>query len=206
MAADLSACWRQLVVTDILCKLIAFMVLTPLLGLAFRVMLASSGDAFLADQDILLFLLGPFGAACAVLAGGIWLAVVALEQAALLAILSAERAGLKTGVVQALHVAGRHALPVLEVTVRLVAFTLLAAVPFLAGIGTIYVLMLGDYDINFYLQEKPPEFLAAVAIATLLVLALVGVLLRLFSGWFLALPVVLFEQVPPRDAPRASRA
>lgn len=204
IASDLSGCWKQLVVTDLVCKAITFALLTPLLGVLFRVMLAMSGNAVVTDQDILYFLLGPVGWGCAVLAGGIWLAIVALEQAALLGILAAERQPGRLGVTGALQFAGSHALPVIKVTIRVVALTLLPVTFFLAAIGLIYAWMLGNHDINFYLREKPPVFFAAVACAVLSAAVLIGVLLRLFSGWFLALPILLFEQAPPRDALQVS--
>ena len=39
---------------------------------------------------------------------------------------------------------------------------LLIALPFLATIGALYWVFLRTYDINYYLTQKPPEFLAAV--------------------------------------------
>jgi len=206
LLSDLSGCWGRLVVTDLVCKTLAFVLLTPLLGLLVRVLLATAGDAVLVDQDILYFLLGPVGWVCAVLAGGVWLAIVALEQAALLGILAAERRRGTLGVPDALRFAARHAPPVIRVTVRMVAWTLLTAAPFLALIGLVYFVMLADHDINFYLREKPPKFLAACGLAGLAVATLVGVLLRLLTGWFLALPAVLFEGVAPARALSTSRA
>ena len=60
--------------------------------------------------------------------------------------------------------------------------------------------LLGKHDINFYLAERPPEFLLAVGIGGLLVIGLAFILLRLFSGWFLALPLIVFESASPRDS------
>ena len=65
--------------------------------------------------------------------------------------------------------------------------------------------LLGDHDINFYLKERPPAFLAALGIGGVIVVALAAVLLRLFTGWFYALPIVLFEDVSPARALRVSR-
>lgn len=78
--------------------------------------------------------------------------------------------------------------------------TLWLATPFLAGIGVVYFALLREYDINFHLAEKPPAFLAAVGLVVLLVLVLLRVLVPRIVGWSLALPLVLFERVPPRRA------
>jgi glycerophosphoryl diester phosphodiesterase len=60
--------------------------------------------------------------------------------------------------------------------------------------------LLGKHDINFYLAERPPEFFAAIGIGGLLVTGFAAVVLRLFSGWFLALPLLVFEGVSPRKS------
>ena len=72
-------------------------------------------------------------------------------------------------------------------------------------LGLAYLALLGGHDINFYLKERPPAFLAALVIGGVVVAALAAVLLRLFTGWFYALPLVLFEDVPPARALGASR-
>ncbi len=205
MRNDLACCFRQLVATDIVFKAIAFVLLTPLLGLLLRVILATSGNTLLADQDILYFLLGPAGWICALLIGGIWLAIVALEQSALLAVIAANRQNRSLSTSQAIYFAAYNALPVMKVTVRMVAYTLLMIAPFLVAIGLIYTLLLGEHDINFYLQERPPEFLLAAVLAFISGVALIGVLLWKFSGWFFALPAILFEQITTWDTLEASK-
>ncbi len=64
---------------------------------------------------------------------------------------------------------------------------------------------LREYDINYYLNERPSEFMVAVVVGAALIAALAYIVLRLYSGWFLALPLVLFYQVRASDALRASR-
>lgn len=177
----------------------------PLLGLLLQIILATSGSAFLADQDILYFLLGPAGWICVLLTGGIWLAIVALEQSALLGMVVANRQNSNPNISTAIYFAGYNALPVLKVTIRMVAYTLLTVSPFLVIIGLIYALMLGKHDINFYLQERPPEFVLAVLLASIAGFVLIGILLWRFSGWFFALPIILFEQVSSNDTLKASR-
>jgi glycerophosphoryl diester phosphodiesterase len=199
------ACWRQLALTDIVGKITAFALLTPLVALLFRAVLAVSGKTVLADQDILLFLLHPVGWLTGILAGALLLCIVGLEQAALMAVLYANQAGRRTDVAAALRFALAHAWPVLRVTARMVGGTVLAVAPFLAMLGVTYLTLLGDYDINFYLKERPPAFQAAAGIGGVIVVTLAAVLLRLFTGWFYALPLVLFDDVPPGRALSVSR-
>lgn len=92
IAWDFRLSWKSLVLTDVAFKLIALAVLTPLVGVLPRVLIAMSGNAVLSDLDIFYFFLGPAGWLCFLLVGTLWLAIVALEQASLLAILSATTA------------------------------------------------------------------------------------------------------------------
>ncbi len=203
---DYRTCWKDLALTDVTYKIIAFVLLTPLVGIVFRTLLAFSGKKVLADQDILVFFLGPVGWICFILVGAMALGIVALEQTALIGILAASRGRQCIGVIGAVRFTSTNAWPVIQVTARIVAWTLLTLAPFLAVAGLTFLTLLTDYDINFYLKEKPPEFLIAVSIGGLLVIVLVAVLLRLLTSWFFALPLVLFEDIRPSNALGESRA
>ncbi len=198
--------WRTLALTDIAFKLIALIVLTPLVSAVFRAWIASTGNAVVSDMDILYFFLGPAGWVCAVVVGALWLAIVALEQAALIGIVCARAADKKLGPIGALRFATAHAWSVLRVTTRMVAFTLVAVAPFLVVAATVYSVLLTQYDINYYLKEKPPVFQVAIGIGVVIGASLIALLLRLFTGWFFALPLVLFEGVIPREALKLSAA
>ncbi len=201
MTGDFRRCWKQLFVTDVVYKVIAFVVLTPLLAILFRVLVSLSGSAVLTDQDILFFVLGPVGWICIVLASALWLGIIALEMAALFAILvTTQVRGKPITVWRALWFALSKAWPVIQVTTRMVGWSLLTVLPVLAVAAIVYFLLLTDYDINYYLKVKPPVFYAALVAAVILAGALVIVFLRLFTGWFFALPLVLLEDIRPSRA------
>jgi glycerophosphoryl diester phosphodiesterase len=197
--------WKPLVLTSIAFRLIAFIALTPLVTLLFRGLLAVSGNAVVSDQDILHFFLGPPGWCCLIFVGGIALAIVALEQAALMAVIHAASENRRIGATAALQFAAANAWPVIRLAARAIFRTVLAAAPFLAALGAVYFTLLRQYDINYYLKEKPPVFAVAVAIGAIIGIALITVLLRLFTGWFFALPLVIFENVGPASALSQSR-
>ena len=198
--AEFRSCWKQLFLTDVIYKLIAFALLTPLFGTLLRVLVSLSGDDVLSDTDIAYFLIQPVGWICLILAGGVWLGIVALEQASLLGILRARDDEKRLSILAALSFAVKKAVPVLLLGMRLVTYTLVVLVPFLAVAGLVYWFLLTEFDINYYLNEKPPEFLIAVGIGVVLAVTLIAFMLRLLSGWFFALPILLFEGVPPRKA------
>lgn len=204
IAGRLKADWRTLVAADLLYKLLAFVILTPLLAGLFRCLLAVAGESVLSDVDIAMFLAGPFGWFCAIVLGAVWLGIVALEQASLLSILAARQIGKKLGTLDSLRFAASHAPAILRVSGRLIGWSLLATAPFILLAGGTYYWLLGEFDINYYLNERPTEFKIAVGIGVILAIVLTGILLRLYSGWFLALPLVLFAKTSPKTALRAS--
>jgi len=84
--------------------------------------------------------------------------------------------------------------------------TTLVAGPILALVGGVYWTFLRHHDINYYLSNRPPEFLWAAGIAGILVAGLVVLLAVKVVGWVMALPAVLFEDLGPRAAIRDSIA
>ncbi len=190
---DYRLVWKTLAITDIVYKIIAFLILTSVVGLAFRTMLRLSGRTVLADEDILYFLIEPVGWVSVIIVGALWLGIFALEQAALMAILSAAAQGHHLSYIGALQFALVHSRAVLRLTARLVSTMLLVIAPFLLVVGFIYIKLLTEYDINFYLTERPPVFILAVSLTTIILIAAMSLILRLLSSWFFALPLVLFE-------------
>jgi glycerophosphoryl diester phosphodiesterase len=202
---DVRASWKQLVLTDVACKALAFIVLTPLISVVFHLFIWRSGRTILVDEDILQFLLEPAGLACLLVTGVLTTAIWAWELAALMAIVCAAEHGRQLSVSNALQYAAGQAWAVVRLAARVVVFTLLAVTPFLAALGLVYWAFLTRFDINYYLAEKPPAFWIAVGCAAPIGLGMAAVLLRLTTNWFCALPLVCFEATPPRSALRVSR-
>jgi glycerophosphoryl diester phosphodiesterase len=191
--------WPQLFLTNGLYTVIAVVFLTPLLAVLSQLLLRLSGKAVLADQDLLFFLLEPAGWICVITLGALWLGIIILDQAALMAILAAPLDH-KTGTVVAIHFAMAHTWKISQVTARVIIRIGLLTAPFLGIAAVTYAMLLSEFDINFYLQEKPTEFIVAVSIGAVLVITLAILLLRFLSSWILALPIVLFEQIPASQA------
>lgn len=194
-----------MIVADLFYKLLAFMVLTPMFSILLRGLLILGGRDVISDVDIASFFISPFGLFCGISLGAVWIAILALEQASLIAILAARKNGTRLGVVGSLRFAVKSAPSAIRVSARLVGLSLLVIAPFLAIAALVYFWMLGEYDINYYLDERPLSFRVAVGIAVGLAVVLIGILLRLASGWFLSLPLVLFESVSTTTALRQSR-
>ncbi|MFN2168467.1 MAG: glycerophosphoryl diester phosphodiesterase membrane domain-containing protein [Anaerolineae bacterium] len=196
----LRAVWRPLVTADLAYKALAFVVFTPLSALLLRFLIGLSGKQALADQDILFFFLRPVGWLTLVAFGGLLAGMVALELAALMVIGFAADEGRTVRVFEALAATFRRAVSVWQVTARMIGRLVLVAAPFLAVVGVAYLALLTEHDINYYLTSKPPAYWAVLGIAVVAVAAWCVLALRMASGWFFALPLLLFEEVPPRRA------
>lgn len=197
--------WRDLVVTDIAFKVIAFVVLTPVLGLCQRLTIWLASDGLLSDTDFIYLFTHPVGLCCGILVASVWLAIRALEQASLLSILGAKDEGKRLQPLGAVRFAMSRGAKIWGLTGILIGIGLLVLVPFLIVALLAYRGLLGEYDINYYLQEQPSEFVFAVCIGACLALIALGTLLWVFSAWLLALPIVLFESQSARLALRSSR-
>jgi glycerophosphoryl diester phosphodiesterase len=77
---------------------------------------------------------------------------------------------------------------------------LLLAAPFLAAGGLVYVSLLTEHDINYYLDARPREFWIAAALIGGILLALLWVVVPRLLAFLYALPLHLFESLAPKEA------
>ena len=197
---DFLRAWPRLLATDVVYKIIAFVVLTPLVGLVFEFFMSTKGSSVLADQDILFFVLSPVGLATLVVVGAVSLAILTLEQACMMAIGFGETRNLHVRTTDALWFGARHAWSVTILALEIFIRVLLIAIPFLAASGLVYLLLLGEHDINFYLAGRPPVFLIAAGAVVALMAVMAVLIIRRLLSWAFALPLVLFEGVGPAQA------
>ena len=173
---------------------------TPLVGIAGKLLLRLSGQTALADQDIIYFLLTPSGIVALILFSALLITIIAFEQASMMLVCGYAIRGLHIGVIQSLHFTARRAICIFSFTNQLVVRLLAVALPFLATGGAVAWILITDYDVNYYLAEKPPDFLFAVTIIGLLLLVMFVLLVRRLLAWSLALPLILFSGVSPANS------
>ena len=201
---DFQRAWGRLLETDLFYKLVAFVLLAPLAGLVLNLFVARSGSSVIADQDIIWFLIRPVGLIGLAVMGGIVFAIVALESACLMLIGFGELRDSPIGAFAAIRRGLRSGTRIVQLTFRIVVVLLLTAIPFLVVIGLLYQQLLTQFDINFYLAERPAEFKFVVVLAILLTAVFAVLVIRRLGSWVLALPVLLFEARTPREALEAS--
>lgn len=206
IAKDLRQNAFSLIGADITFKMISFVILSPLISLLLRLFLWISGRPVLADTDIVLFLLHPVGWVTAVVVGGALLGVQALQQAALISVVLANTRHKSLRLITVFRFLCDRASELFRLTMRIVIQILLTAAPFLIVGGVLYLLLLTDHDINFYLTQKPPRFWLAVATIGIDLFAMVIIIVWKIVGWSFALQLVLFEKIPVAEAMSVSRS
>jgi glycerophosphoryl diester phosphodiesterase len=172
--------------------LLAAAIVTPMGAALIRFAVALSGEPALADQDIAFFLLSPVGLLCLIAVSSVLITATVLETALMMSIDLAARQGGRLRLVDGLwHVLARLR-ELLAFSAQLVVRLLLIAAPFLAVAGLIAWHFLTEYDINYYLAKRPPEFLGAAAAIGLVLGAMAAILLNRLLTWALGLPGILF--------------
>ena len=172
-------------------------VLFPLVGLVSRLLLSLSGSPVLTDQDILYFALTPTGAASFIFIGILLVFIVVFELACLMTIAGAAQGHRQITVLGALQRSLKQAPGILSFSFRLVVRLVLLILPFLAAAVVVALALLTEYDINFYLTERPPEFWWALILIGVLLSILLLILVHKLLDWSMSLPLVLFTDVSP---------
>jgi len=200
-AADLRRLWRNLAVTDLAYKAMAFAALTPGVTLLLYWLRAGASERVIADVEIpLFFLTTPAGIFSLVLGASLIVAISALETACLMAIGFGGVNGKILSVRSALRFGAVNAPNVLRLSGHMVLRLIAGAIPFVLAGGLTYLALLRAHDINFYLARRPPEFWIAGSIVVLIVAGIIAAVVRTAARWALAMPLLLFERVHPRHA------
>lgn len=206
----LKGSWRRILLAHLAVTALGFILFTPLIGITGRLLLRLSGQEALADQDIAWFLLSPAGLIALIVFSGLLIAILAFEQAVLMRIISGDIQQHRVSVLEAMLFTAARFQKLGLFAVRLVARVLIIVLPFLALAGVIALWLITDYDINFYLANKPPEFTAAVLMIGMVVAVMIFLLVRKLLAWSLSLPLVLFGESSPAtsfaDSERITRS
>ena len=190
----------QIFATHIAYVALGIAVFTPLAGIVGQSLLGLSGQSVLSDLDIAYFFLTPFGMLAAILFATLLITILVFEQASMMAVCGATLLGMRITFMSTLYFTVRRTKKIFLFAIRLVIRLLFITLPFLAISIAIAWVMLTDYDINYYLAEKPPIFFIAAASIGLILLTMFKVLFKHLLSWTLALPLILFSDVSPGDS------
>ncbi|MEL6807562.1 MAG: glycerophosphodiester phosphodiesterase family protein [Pseudomonadota bacterium] len=187
--------WLPFLAAHLFIRLIVTSLMVPLIAVALSVTLLFSNQTSLTDQDIAKFLFTPAGLIGAFAILCLLITALVLDVVVATAILRqrarkpSDALRLATGFV--LRSLPRLLPFILQLLVRVLAIL----VPFVVVGGAIAFFLITDHDINFYLTQRPPEFLTAVALIGCVLVVLAFVLLQKLSGWAVALHLALLDKV-----------
>jgi len=184
--------WRQVLNTHLIFTALGVIVFSPLVGFTGQLLVELSGQTALADLDIVYFLLSPPGLIALIVFSALTTGILAFEQATMMLLAKNMMDGRRMDTIEALLFVAVRSHKLLLFTVRLVARVLLLTLPFLAVVAGIAILFITDYDINYYLAERPAPFWIAAILMVVVLAAMVLLLVQKLIGWLLALPMELF--------------
>ena len=203
---DFRRTWPQLLLVTLATRVAVTLILLPGLALLLRFFLSRQDRTVLSDQEILFFFLTPIGALALVVVGGIWIGIALIEQAGLMVVGFGAAEDRRITWFNALRYVFRESPRIFLLGSHLLVRAALLVGPMLALVGGVYWTFLRQYDINYYLTNRPPAFLWAGGIAGVLVAVLAVLLAMKVVRWVLALPAVLFENLGAEAAIRDSIA
>lgn len=197
--------WGLMLVVYLTMQTLSVAILVPSVSLLVNLAVQLSAQSALTDQDIAMFLLSPVGFVVGLGVLSVVLAVQIASFAIMATIVRLPSNSAPRLLGQALsHVAGRFR-PLTGFAFRLILRVLALIAPFAAIAGWVALQNLTEYDINYYLTNRPPEFLRAVASIGVVVFVLAIILLRKLSDWAVAAHLVLFDQCRPSQCFKKSR-
>jgi len=197
--------WPQFLAIHLVVNVLVFVFLAPAAMLLLRLAVTLSGDVALSDQDIFFFVISPVGLLSFVILFAVFSIIMLLEYAALITAAWRTEQGLPASVVQVMKFLVGQATRLFRLAVLILVRVVLHSIPFVLVAALVYQWLLSDYDINYYLTLKPPEWNLAILLGGLTAIAWGIYLLRLFIVWIFCLPLLLLKTVSPRQAISQSR-
>ena len=182
-------------------QLLAAIVLFPVGALLSTALM---GRPVLDSTEVASFVLSPRGLVSMILLGTAWLGIYLVQLSGLTAIAEGALAGRPLGAREAARLVLGRALGLTKLALRFVLTGLCVLAPVALVAGLFARQLLPRHDINFYLLNKPPEFLTALAVTGVVALCALGVAVWIILRWQLAVPVLVGEGIGASAACRRS--
>jgi glycerophosphoryl diester phosphodiesterase len=189
----------------VLFKVAATVAFTPLAAFLITTLISTTGHLSVTNTEIAAFLVSLPGVATLLVAAIAALVLMFAEQGGLMIIGFAAEQGHRVNALRALQFTLARLTRLLSLATVQVMIVLAWALPFIGAAALTHAVLLGGHDINYYLAERPPEFMTTLAIAAVLVLGFGSILSVLVVRWVAALPLCLFEGKTYRAALKSSK-
>jgi len=189
--------WRvlpQVIAFQLLFTVLGFVALSPLVAWLFNRLAATSGNAAVGNLDIAWFLLTPTGGLLGLAILSVALAIAMADVAGVLTILYGAALGKRVTYFGALRFVGLRFGRILLASLLVLCLLVAAALPFVGAALLVAASKLGEFDINFYLEARPPEFISALRVGAVLLVCAVGAALLVAVPLIFVLPEALFGE------------
>ena len=186
--------------THLTVRLVTSALFVPLIGLLLGAVVGFSGRSAVTDQDIARLLLTPTGACIALAAISIGIAAAVLDVAVMMHILVTRETRILPAVLRGLAFVVTRLRRVLRFSLGLLLRVFVIALPFVLAMAAVAYWLLRDYDINYYLTNRPPQALFAAAVIAALAMLMGSLLLSRLTRWAFALQLVVGRGTQPAAA------
>ncbi len=181
-------------------RLIGLAILTPALGLLTNLVVSLSNQSALTDQDIARFLLTPVGSIAVIGVLSFAIVISVLGFALITLVIHSDL----PGIWQALHSGARVLIGRLKALFIYALLLILRVMVITAPFAVVGLLVakryLTQFDINYYLTNRPPEFFFAASVIAAIAAVLAIILLNRLLSWAMSMHVVLFDEASPNNA------
>lgn len=203
-ASDLWQVLPQVIAFQLVFAVLGLVVLSPLVAWLFNRLAATSGNAAIGNLDIAWFLLTPTGALLGLVILSLAVAIAVADVAGLLTIMYGATVGRRVTYYRALKFVGLRFGKIALASLLVLCLLVAASMPFIGVALWVAARKLGEFDINYYLEVRPPEFIAALRIGILLLVGALGAALLVAVPLVFVLPEVLFCNRSSGTAVRSS--
>ena len=180
--------------------ILGFMIFIPLLGFLGQFMLKLSGNEVLSDMQIAGFIFSPLGFVSFLIIFALTVTIIIFEQVSMQAVAVVKLKEEHITAISSISFALRHVKQIFLFSNRLILRLLIIMLPFLALSGLVAFFFISEHDINYYLSQKPPEFMTVVAMNAVIIMLMLALLVKKLLSWSLALPLMLFNGVSPANS------
>src|SRR5262245_19257790 len=175
----------------ILFRLLEAVVLMPLAALMGQ---ALSGRAVVDSTELVAFAMSPRGFLALFCWGTLFLAIRLVEQAGLSAIVLGTSNEKRVTALSALAMVARVMPKLVALSVWILLTALLLLLPLLAVAAYYARKLLKEHDINYFIAQRPPEFMRAIAVTAAVALPTLAAAVWIAVRWRLVVPATLCER------------
>ncbi len=181
------------IITDILFKIFAVLIGLPLAHFVFSYFLNLYGSAAVSNTDVINFIFSPLGVMTIFFGNLAMLTLFFAEHVVLMAIAFASQNNQKIRWVEAFNLLRQKIKPLLFWGGGVIIVAIITLTPIFFAITLLYSHFITAFDINYYLQEKPKEFIQFLSFAAPLGIFAVFWAGYLYISTLFTLPIILFE-------------